>query len=264
VGLPGGAGPAARATISYGAQLTATGGGGGYRWTIASGTMPLGVQIDAVTGTIGGMPVSAGTSTFTVHVSDYDDAANAAETTYSIAVGASPVQIGAAGPISGRVTIAQSSTLTASGGTGAYAWAISSGALPQGLALNGATGAISGTPAVAGSFTVTVSLTDTADAANVATASVSLTIAPGVKVASPRTLPDAALGTPYAYTVLAANAIGTVKWNLQGGALPGGLTLNATTGVISGTPAARGTYTFNARVKDSNTDDTRTLTLVVK
>jgi hypothetical protein len=77
-------------------------------------------------------------------------------------------------------------------------------------------------------------------------------------------LPDATAGTPYAYTVLAANVVGTPKWNLQGGALPPGMSLDATTGVVSGTCATKGTYSFNARVKDASTNDTLTLTIVVK
>jgi hypothetical protein len=61
-----------------------------------------------------------------------------------------------------------------------------------------------------------------------------------------------------------ANALGTTKWNLQGGALPPGLSLDTATGILSGIPTTKGTYSFNARVKDSNTDDTLTLTVTVR
>jgi hypothetical protein len=87
-------------------------------------------------------------------------------------------------------------------------------------------------------------------------------IAP-LKISSPRTIPAATAGQPYAYQVLASNVHGTPTWNLQGGALPPGITLSPT-GLVSGTCTTVGTYYFNARVRDANSDDTLTLTLVVR
>lgn len=52
--------------------------------------------------------------------------------------------------------------LIATGGTPPISWAITQGALPSGLTLNGTTGAIIGTPAESGSFSFTVKATDTA------------------------------------------------------------------------------------------------------
>jgi hypothetical protein len=162
----------------------------------------------------------------------------------------------------GRERIAYSASVTGTGGGGAINW--SANGLPGGLSINARTGAIAGTPSTAGTYLVTVTGTDATDASNSGAATLSLVVAAAVKVVSPRSLPGATSGVPYTYAVLAANVVGTMKWNLQGGGLPPGLTLNTTTGLISGVPTTKGTYSFNARVKDVNTDDTLTLTIVVK
>ena len=77
----------------------------------------------------------------------------------------------------GTVGVPYSRTLAATGGLTPYAWSIVAGALPGGLSLNAATGAISGTPAVAGSSSFTVQVTDGQTPADVATAALSITVA---------------------------------------------------------------------------------------
>ena len=64
-------------------------------------------------------------------------------------------------------------------------------------------------------------------------------------------LPAAPVGVPYAATLQASGGSGTYTWSVVSGALPAGLTLNAATGVISGTPSAVETVAFTIRVADS-------------
>jgi hypothetical protein len=73
--------------------------------------------------------------------------------------------------------MAYSATLTASGGTLPYAWAIDSGSLPPGLSLNTASGAIAGTPTVTGTNTFTVRVYDSGTSVQTAARQFSLTIA---------------------------------------------------------------------------------------
>jgi hypothetical protein len=175
----------------------------------------------------------------------------------------SPVSIGTTSVPAGRVAVPYTATLQASGGKGTYTWSVVSGALPGGLTLNATTGAVSGTPAAAGTYAVTIAATDTADAANSGTVTYSIAVS-AIDIISPRTLPVATVGVAYSYAVQTANALGIVQWDLAGGSMPPGITLDAATGVISGTCLTAGTWYFNARVKDASTDDTLTLTLQVK
>lgn len=188
---------------------------------------------------------------------------NAASAEIAITIGMPPVIVTTTSLAAGRAKTPYSSTLMAAGGSGVFTWAVTAGILPAGLTLNTTTGAISGTPK-AGVYTVTVTAVDAADPTNAATATYTINIAAAVKVISPRAIPLAAVGVPYSYEVLAANVQGTVKWDLAGGAMPPGMTLGPTTGVISGTCFTAGTWHFNARVKDASTDHTLTLTLKVE
>jgi arabinan endo-1,5-alpha-L-arabinosidase len=87
----------------------------------------------------------------------------------------SPLAITTTSLTGGTVTELYTATLTATGGTGSgYAWSVSAGTLPGGMALAG-TGILSGTPAAAGTFNFTAAVTDSSQAS--ATASLSLVIA---------------------------------------------------------------------------------------
>ena len=64
------------------------------------------------------------------------------------------------GTTEGTVGTVFSSSMSASGGTAPYTYAIGAGALPTGLSLNASTGAITGTPSTAGTFGFQVQVTD--------------------------------------------------------------------------------------------------------
>jgi hypothetical protein len=162
----------------------------------------------------------------------------------------------------GTVGTAYSQDLTATGGAGGYTWAITAGSLPAGLSLDGSNGIISGAPTAAGSFTFTVQVKDSSDV----TASRPLTISVGAAQLTILTtsLPAATHGKVYACALSASGGALPYTWSVSSGRLPSGITLNSSTGNLSGTSRTAGKYSFSIRVKDTKRiTATRSLSLTV-
>ena len=134
-------------------------------------------------------------------------------------------------------------TIVVAGGTGTKTFTITSGSLPTGLTMSAA-GVISGTvTGGTGTYNFTIHVTDQAtnSALIAGSFSITVTVAPLVFTApsAPVTLPTATVGTAITpYTVATTGGTGTVTYSLNSGTLPAGLSLNGSTGVISGTPTA--------------------------
>jgi hypothetical protein len=66
------------------------------------------------------------------------------------------------------------------------------------------------------------------------------------------TFPAANQGVSYSSTALSASGgFGTNVWSVASGSLPTGLSLNSSTGALTGTPSAAGTFNFTVRVTDA-------------
>ncbi len=144
-------------------------------------------------------------------------------------------------------------TLGGSGGITPYKWTITSGALPASLSLASGSGVISGTPNVAdvGTTNLTFNLTDSGTAtALTITKSLSLVInpAPAITFTTP-SLASATYNVAYNAVVAATGGAGSLTYTLANGPLPAGLSLS-TSGVISGTPTAAGTFPITVKAAD--------------
>ncbi len=243
--------PLPRGTVgtTYSVTLAASGGTPPYGWAMSAGSLPSGLVLNSATGAISGTPAGAGTFNFTAQVTDRARAT--ASRGFALTINPPELEITTRSPLAaGTVGKTYSLALGATGGTPPYAWSVSAGSLPSGLALNSTSGEISGTPSTAGTFNFTAQVTDRAKAT--ASRAFALTInPPELEITTASPLAAGTVGTRYSVTLAATGGIPPYAWSVSGGLPPPGLSLNGTTGAISGTPTTAGRYSFTAQVSDS-------------
>jgi len=164
--------PQAADGVSYSTTLSAGGGTGSYLWSIVSGSLPSGLSLNVTTGVISGKPTAAGTSVFTVQVTDSDGDIGTASLSITVTGASSSLAVATAGFPSTGSDAWFAHAVAASGGSGSNRWSITKGSLPPGLHLNASNGWITGRATVTGKYTFTIKVTDSAGT----TATRSLTI----------------------------------------------------------------------------------------
>ena len=150
-------------------------------------------------------------------------------------------------------------------------WSIIAGTSPPGLSMS-SSGTLSGTPTQAGIFRffIQMALPDTPvcnGTKDTTQREMTLTVNPAIPklTIGPESTTPATTGTPYSLQ-MTASVPDAKTWSISTGALPPGLTINSSTGLISGTPTMVGTFAFtvSAKVNADTRSDTKALQIVVR
>lgn len=158
----------------------------------------------------------------------------------------------------GTTSTAYNQTLTGSGGTAPYTFAVTAGALPPGLALSSG-GVLAGTPTSSGSYAFTATATDFVGVAG--SQAYNLSVSPATLTITPTTLYPGQRGIFQEDLLDATGGTPPYTFAVTSGALPGGITLDSD-GYLSGVPGSAGSYTFTVRVTDAySSTGSRTYTL---
>ncbi|MCU0440201.1 MAG: putative Ig domain-containing protein, partial [Raineya sp.] len=245
---------------TYSQTISQTGLTGTPAWSVSAGALPNGLSINSSTGAISGTPSATGTFNFTVQVTDGDCSQTKA---YSIVISCPTITF--TNTTASNATVGTSYNLDASvtGNTQTVTYSVNP-ALPAGLSLNTSTGVISGTPsAQTASATYTVTASQSAGVCSVTQNYTFAVVCPTASL-SPSSLPNGTIGTTYNQTISQTGLpAGTITWSVSLGTLPTGLSLNSSTGVISGTPTATGTFNFTIEASNSGCLASRAYSIVV-
>ncbi len=240
------AGNAVSLTLSVSGSVPVT-------FAVQSGSLPTGLSLNTSSGEISGSPSTVGSYSFTVRATNsagFDDQAFSGSVT-----GVAPtITTTSLSPIYRAFAVSQTLAVT---GTQPATFALQSGSLPAGLSLNTSTGVISGTPTTVASYSFTIRATNSYGTDDQAFTGSVLQSTPAIV----QTVLNAmSPGTSFSQTLTLTTGGPTITWSIQSGALPTGLSLNTSTGTITGTPATEGSYTVTIRASNGSEYDDQVFT----
>lgn len=222
-------------------------------WSIIAGSLPNGLSFNPDTGAITGTPTQSGTFPITVKLTDVDG--EHSQQVQTIRVSTPPVITTT--PLTHKLYVGVSANLPSAATPGTDAlqtngW--SATGLPNGMSIDPATGAISGTPSLVGNFTVTQKVTDVNNLFDTETIKIKVVAKPVITTALPlANLVIGVHGTINQTSTAGSAAIqATGAWSLAAGTLPAGLSINPDTGAITGTPTVSGAFPVTLKLVDAD------------
>ena len=234
---------------AYSQQFSQTGGVGPISFSKSAGVLPNGIGLNSSTGLLSGTPTETGTFDFTIEANDQNGCFGTA--TYSLHVQCPDITIF---PLPGSLASGTAGTpyfqqFTQTGGIGAVVFTRVGGNLPEGLSLTPG-GLLSGTPLQSGNFSFIIQVVDQNGCSSRSLQSLSINCPVMVLSPTNTNLPTATVGSSYSVTFSQTGGIAPVTFSTATTTPPAALTLNPSTGVLSGVPTQLGTFPFDVVVTD--------------
>jgi hypothetical protein len=245
--------PNGRLEDAYATTLEVKLGTPPYSWSVTSGALPPGLTLASTqsVANITGTPTQTGVYTFTAQVCDSHTSPVCSTRQFTFEI-YSRITITSTGVKSCMPNAGYSDTIVATGGKAPYTFSITQGHLPTGLYLNYGTGYISGQTSLQPGYseTFTVSVTDDGNPSATVSKEFVMHIVDPLAITT-QSIPDATQDVNYTASLQGTGGVSPHRWYLQTGNLPEGITLNQTTGVISGIPQQCGAFPITIRLEDS-------------
>lgn len=209
-----------------------------YNWAVISGSLPPGMILGGITGSIEHFTTSTGTFTFKIEASDCGGQLFDKTFHLTVTAASSPI-ITSTSPLPGfLVGTNGTDPIAATGGTPPYTYSQTAGSLPPGCSYPAGASSdslVCSPPTTAGTYNFTALVTDSLS--NPSTpVPFSVTVScPAIGITSNATWPNATKGQSYSLSLSSAGGTGSLTWGATG--LPTGLSINSSTGLVSGTPS---------------------------
>ena len=240
---------AATATATVGQSFTYNITASNTPTSFVAANLPTGLSINQNTGVISGTPTTAGTKSVTI------SAINTGGTgTKILTLTVNPLAPVITSAATATATVDQSFSYTITANNTPTSFAATG--LPTGLSLNTTSGLISGTPTAAGTKSVTISAIN---GGGTGTKTLTLTVKLLPPLITSAATAAATVGQSFSYTITANNT----PTSFAATGLPAGLSVNTTSGLISGTPTAAGTKSVTISAINTAGTGSKTLTVTV-